>query len=83
MEIITIRKTEQSGKNGIKFDSYKINRDGKAVDLSLRQDSADVKQIPYGVSKINVVRLEPSKTSFYPKYYATFVSVVKNDNELK
>lgn len=75
-EIITVRKEKFEGAKT--FDTYVFNKDGKAVKLSFRQDSNNVSVIPYGISKIRVKRLLPDKRSFYQKYYATFIEIVKN-----
>ena len=77
-EIITIRK-EEYNKDNKKFDTFVFNKDGKAVKLSFRQEGNDIKVIPYGVSRIRVKNLDSDKRSFYPKYYASFIEIVKNN----
>lgn len=76
-EIITIRK-EKYEKGDVKFDTYVFNNDNKAVKISFRQEGNNINAIPYGISKIRVSNLKPDKRSFYPKYWATFIEVVKN-----
>lgn len=75
-EVITIRKEKYEGAKT--FDTFVFNKDGKAVKLSFRKDSNNISVIPYGTSRIRVKELKPDKQSFYPKYYATFIEVVKN-----
>ena len=77
-EIITIKK-EKYDDGKVKFDTFVFNKDGEAIKLSFRQDSADITAIPYGISKARVKDLKPKKNSFYPKYYATFIETVKNN----
>lgn len=77
-EIITIRK-EKFEKGEQKFDTYVFNKDGNAVKLSFRQEGNNVNVIPYGISKVKVKDLSESKKSFYPKYFATFIEVVKHN----
>ena len=76
-EVITIRK-EKFEKGETKFDTYVFNKDGKAVKLGFRQEGNNLNVIPYGISRIKVKNLKPAKNSFYPKYYASFIEVVKN-----
>jgi len=76
-EIITIRKEKFEGAKV--FDTYVFNKDGNAVKLSFRQEGNNPNVIPYGISKIKVKDLSPSRKSFYPKYYATFIEIVKNN----
>lgn len=73
---ITIKKEEAKTKDGKPFDAYVFNKDGKAVKLGFRKDSANLSVIPAGISKIKVKDLSEAKGSFYPKYYATFIEVV-------
>lgn len=75
--VIQVRK-EKFEKGEQKFDTYVFNKDGKAIKLGFRQDSANTSVIPYGISKIRVKNLSEAKNSFYPKYYASFIEVVKN-----
>ena len=76
-EIITVRKEKYENKE-VKFDTYVFNKDNKAVKLSFRQEGNNINAIPYGISKIRVKNLKEDKRSFYPKYWATFIEVVKN-----
>ena len=76
-EVITVRK-EKFEKGETKFDTFVFNKDGKAVKLTFRKEGNNISVIPYGVSRIRVKDLAPDKRSFYPKYYATFIEVVKN-----
>lgn len=76
-EVIQVRKEKYEGDKT--FDTYVFNKDGKAIKLSFRQESNNVSVIPYGISRIRVKKLSPVKNSFYPKYYATFIEVVKNN----
>ena len=78
IEVITVRK-EKIEKGDTKFDSFVFNKDGVAVKLSFRQDSNDIKVIPYGISRIRVKKLSPKYNSFYPKYYATFIELANNN----
>ena len=75
--VIQVRK-EKFEKGEQKFDTYVFNKDGKAIKLGFRQDSANTSVIPYGISKIRVKNLSEARNSFYPKYYASFIEVVKN-----
>lgn len=78
IEVITVRKEEVKKADNTKFDSFVFNKDGNAVKLSFREDSNDIKVIPYGISKIRVKKLTPKYNSFYPKYYATFIELANN-----
>lgn len=74
---IKIRKEEATKKDGkSKFDAYKVNVDGKAVQLGWRKDSQNLDTIPYGVSVVKVKGYSEALNSFYPKVYATFVEIV-------
>ena len=75
-KVISIRKEKYEGET--KFDTYVFNKDGKAIKLGFRQDSNNTSVIPYGISKIKVKNLSEARNSFYPKYYATFIEVVRN-----
>ncbi len=75
-EVILIRKEKYEGET--KFDTYVFNKDGKAIKLVFRQESNNISVIPYGISKIKVKNLSEARNSFYPKYYATFIEVVRN-----
>lgn len=77
-ETIMIKK-EKYDDGKVKFDTFVFNKDGEAIKLSFRQDSADINVIPYGISRIKVKDLSAKKRSFYPKYYATFIEIVKNN----
>ena len=79
-EIITIRKEEGTKKDGNKFDKFVFNKDGNAVQLSFRKDSNNISGLPYGISKIKVKNLKPAFSSFYPKYYATFIEMLPKEN---
>ena len=68
---IQIRKTEVK-LDKTTFDSYKLNHDGKQVDLRFHKESTGLDKIPYGVSIIEVEDLKESKTSFFPRFYATY-----------
>lgn len=74
---ITILKEEKVTKEGKKFDAFKFNNNGKKADLSFRMDSENLKVIPYGVSKVIVENLNEDKKAWYPRFYATFKSVVE------
>ena len=79
---IQVLKTEIKAKDKVTgkettFDSYKMNDNGKKVDLRFKKDSNNLSVIPYGVSFIEVKTLEACKNSFYPKYYASFDKVAE------
>lgn len=76
---IVIRKEKGETKEGVKFDKYTMNDNGKAVQLSFRKVSNNLSVIPNGISKIRVKDLDLAKSSFYPKYYATFIEVVTKE----
>lgn len=76
-EVILVKKAKYEGDNK-QFDTYVFNKDGKGIKLGFRQDSNNTSVIPYGISKIKVKNLSEARNSFYPKYYATFLEVVKN-----
>lgn len=78
---IKIRKEEATKKDGkTKFDAYKVNIDGKAIQLGWRKDSQHLDTIPYGVSVVKVKNFSEAVDSFYPKVYATFVEIVPRQN---
>lgn len=77
-QTITILKTMLE-KEGQKYPVFKMNLDGKKVDLRFRMDSNNISVIPNGVSKVIVENLSESTTSFYPRYYATFKEVAKRN----
>lgn len=83
-QVVVIKaKTVKTEKTS--FKAYKVNVDGRAVDLRFTKDS-DMKELKKlegsedGFYNIAVSKLSESKTSFYPRYYATLVEVL--DNEL-
>lgn len=86
MALVSIQILAQEAKkqDGTKFTAYKMNLNGKKVDLRFRQDSEKLSLIPMGISRIKVEGLSESKNSFYPKYYATFKEVCAREesNEL-
>ena len=59
------------------FKSYKVNVDGKGVDLRFRKDSASIGELKDGIYKMTVTGFEESTSSFYPRYYATFVAMAE------
>lgn len=70
---ITIKSEKMKTENGNEFTAYKYNNQGTAVDIKFRKESADLKNIRAGISKIVVTDLIEDKRSFYPRYWATYI----------
>lgn len=85
-KVVTIKtKTVKTEKTS--FKAYKVNIDGKAVDLRFKKES-NVNALKIlenesdGYFRVVVTDFSASDTSFYPRYYATLVEVLGDDSEL-
>lgn len=80
LQVVTIRaKTVETEESS--FKAYKVNVDGRAVDLRFTKNSDmdELKKLEDkadGVYSVGVSELSESKTSFYPRYYAALVEVL-------
>lgn len=83
--IIIKTKTVKTEKS--MFKSYKANINGKAIDLRFTKASnmnalKILDEEDDGYFRIVVSSLVESKTSFYPRYYATIEEVLGDDTEI-